>query len=259
MPVKNGPSFACPARYALNTSAWTATNPTQSTCCVFAPSCAAPTEGSSSAFACPTGYAPKSDAANATNPNRTTCCQFVPTCGFFNESDASFPCPTGYVLDSSKAAATSPNATRCCKEPALGECEVPQLLPVIYSPRGNNQDLLTRAMPMLVVFPSADSREAYCPAGTCTVRMLSLPMLSTAAGDGAGGTDSFEMLTTPMQCFSWNALACEVGVPLGSQGRWMVSLLPAVNSTDMYCDRTTLLQPAITEVCAHASVCASAI
>jgi hypothetical protein len=123
-------------------------------------------------------------------------------------------------------------------------------MPVVYSPRGNNRDLLTRALPMLVVFTSADSKDLYCPAGNCTVRMLSLPMFATgdsAAAAGAGSS-SFDMFTMPMTCFEWNVLACEVGVPLGFQGRWSVSLLPSVNSTDIYCDRTTLLQPAITEV-----------
>ncbi|KAF6252266.1 hypothetical protein COO60DRAFT_1704375 [Scenedesmus sp. NREL 46B-D3] len=219
-------------------------------------------EGSSNAFACPTGYALDSSALNATSPNRTTCCRFVPTCGLYNHSGASYPCPPGFILDSSKAAATAPNDTRCCKAPALGECEVPQLLPVFYSPRGNNREALSRALPMLVVFKSAESRDLYCPASNCSVRLAGLPMFSAApssnpAGPAAG--DDTQVFLMTMTCFTWNALACEVGVPLASQGRWSVALVPAVNSTDMYCDRTTLLPPAVTERAADMASTATAL
>jgi hypothetical protein len=208
-----------------------------------------PTVGSN-AFTCPTGYTLNSNALNATNPNHTTCCQFVPTCGFYTESGSSYPCPPGFVLDSSKTSAAAPDDARCCKTPALGECEVPQLQPVLYSPRGNNGDLLNKAVPMLVVFASAESQELYCPASNCTVRMARLPMFPAGLAPAAqDADDSTQVFTMPMTCFAWNALACEVGVPLGSQeGRWSVALLPVVNSTTLFCDRTTLLQPVVTEV-----------
>jgi hypothetical protein len=248
-------AFACPEHHMLNTSALDERNPSEATCCQFVPSCVMPIEGSP-AFVCPTGYTLNSSTLNATSPEIATCCQFVPTCGFYNESGSSYPCPPGYVLDSSKISAASPNDTRCCKTPALGECEVPPLQPVIYSPRGRNGDLLNKAVPMLIVFTLAESRQLYCPSNNCTVHLARLPMFSVGAAPVSDSPEtqdvdeSPQVFISPMVCFDWNALACEVGVPLGTQeGRWSVALLPAVNSTDMFCDRTTLLQPVISEVC----------
>jgi hypothetical protein len=84
--------------------------------------------------------------------------------------------------------------------------------------------------------------------------MAGLPMFAAAAtpvSDSPAAHDRPQVFITPMACFDWNALACEVGVPVGGQeGRWSVALLPAVNSTGMFCDRTTLLQPVIAEVSA---------
>jgi hypothetical protein len=251
-----GEAFACPERHKLNASALEERNPSEAVCCQFVPSCAMPTEGSP-AFPCPVGYTLNSSSLNATSPNRATCCQFVPTCGFYNESGSSYPCPPGYVLDSSKISTVSPDDTRCCKTPALGECEEPHLQPVIYGPRGRGGDMQNTAVPMLVVFTSAESRQLYCPSSNCTVRMARLPKFSARlalVSDSPATQDtgnSPQLFILPMACFDWNALACEVGVPLGTQeGRWSVALLPAVNSTDTFCDRTTLLQPVFTEVSA---------
>ncbi|KAF8061903.1 EGF1 [Scenedesmus sp. PABB004] len=237
--------------------------------CAFEPTCgfAAP---NGTAFACPPGYAPAPSAANATSPSLAACCVFVPTCAFYADAPhAAFPCAPGYELDPGAAAEANTSAAACCRvrAPLLGVCEAPasELAPVLYAPRG----AAAAVVPVLVVFPSPESRKLYCPEGptlgggagnACSLRLLSLPMFapggSGAAAGGAGASndatasgagDGSVVLLPGLPCLAVAGGMCELAATLPGEGRWSVSLLPAVpNAT--WCAAQVALQPVVTEV-----------
>lgn len=231
--------------------------------CQYIPTCGAvldPSINGTQPYQCPNHYTYDGNAAAVTNVSTAACCQFVPECGYYLEDGSSYPCPLGFVIDATKASMASPNATNCCKAPAQGVCEVPNVLPVVYSPRGTATD----TVPVLVVFPTPESRDYYCPlrstGNMCYLRMTRLPMFasSTESSNTSSTTTGvlYEHYEQAVMCAGYTSLSCHFDLALpvnqsspdASDGRWLVDMMPDLANVTFCQDQTTVLQPASVEV-----------
>jgi len=126
--------------------------------------------------------------------------------------------------------------------PQLGVCEVPKLLPVLYVPKGT----LTPRLPALVMFPSAESKDLYCPfnatagAAMCTVRLQASPVLMPTDTSSLGLPP--QSVVQQVECVSITLLTCQVTLNLGPDAAQYDIELQPVSSTATVCNQPVTLQ-----------------